>query len=109
MIEDPTLEEPPEFFVMIDKVFLILYSIEMFVKISGLGFIWAKGSYLRDYWNILDFVIVMSGYVTLYLEGMASGAATGHRKEIGENDGFGGGTDLTGLRVFRVLRPLKTI
>ena len=81
----------------------------MFVKISGLGFVWAKGSYLRDYWNILDFVIVISGYVTLYLEGMAQGAASGHKKEFGEDTGFGGGADLTGLRVFRVLRPLKTI
>lgn len=109
MIEDPTLDEAPPFFAIIDKVFLGLYSVEMAFKITGLGFILAKNSYLRDYWNILDFVIVISGYVTLYLEGQAYGAATGYKIEVGENMAVGGGTDLTGLRVFRVLRPLKTI
>lgn len=35
-----------------------MYTIEMSLKIIGLGFIFSKGSYLRDGWNILDFVIV---------------------------------------------------
>lgn len=38
----------------------------MTVKILGLGFIFnGKKSYLRDIWNILDFIIVMSSYLTL--------------------------------------------
>ena len=60
----------------------------MFLKISGLGFVWNSGSYLRDSWNILDFIIVMSGY----LEYMNLG-----------------GMKLSVLRSFRVLRPLRTI
>ena len=95
MVEDPTVEIQPPFFIEVDKIFLILYSIEMFLKIFGLGFIMAEGSYLRDYWNILDFVIVISGYLTLLTES----EGTGQEKSI----------DLTGLRVFRVMRPLKTI
>jgi hypothetical protein len=39
MIEDPTLKEPPQFFADVDKVFLILYTIEMVLKIFGHGFI----------------------------------------------------------------------
>jgi len=35
----------------------------MLLKILGLGFICNKGSYLRDPWNILDFVIVTLAYV----------------------------------------------
>jgi hypothetical protein len=60
----------------------------MVLKISGLGFVLNSGSYLRDSWNILDFIIVMSGY----LEYMDMG-----------------GMKLSVLRSFRVLRPLRTI
>jgi hypothetical protein len=38
----------------------------MILKIIGLGFVLEKESYLRDPWNILDFVIVMSSYLLVY-------------------------------------------
>ena len=44
----------------IDWVFLYLYTIEMMLKISGLGLILDEKSYIRDPWNILDFVIVFT-------------------------------------------------
>ena len=44
----------------IDWVFLYLYTIEMMLKISGLGLILNEKSYIRDPWNILDFVIVFT-------------------------------------------------
>ncbi len=50
---------------VIEYIFLALYSLEMIFKILGLGFLFNKGAYLRDPWNILDFVIVMSAYLTL--------------------------------------------
>jgi Ion transport protein len=65
------------------------YTFEMTIKIMGLGFILNKGSYLRDPWNDLDFVIVSSGLITLFFSGSK--------------------LNLGGLRSFRVLRPLKTI
>jgi hypothetical protein len=34
----------------------------MIIKIMGIGFVFDEGSYLRDAWNILDFVIVISSY-----------------------------------------------
>jgi hypothetical protein len=49
----------------IELIFLILYTIEMALKIIGLGFILNKGSYLRDAWNVLDFVIVISAYIPI--------------------------------------------
>jgi len=61
----------------------------MVLKILALGFILNKGSYLRDSWNILDFIIVMSGYVGYIFQG--------------------GGANLSVLRSFRVIRPLRTI
>ena len=65
MIEDPADKDPPPIFADVDKIFLVLYSLEMIFKILGLGLIMAEKAYLRDYWNILDFVIVISGYLTL--------------------------------------------
>lgn len=62
----------------------------MSFKIIGLGFILNKGSYLRDSWNILDFVIVSSAWLP-YVSGSSSGGG------------------LSSLRVLRVLRPLRTI
>lgn len=51
MMEDPTEEHPSEFFVVIDNVFLVLYTVEMVIKITGMGLFWAEESYLRDNWN----------------------------------------------------------
>lgn len=35
----------------------------MVLKILGMGFVFNRDAYLRDAWNILDFVIVMVGYL----------------------------------------------
>jgi Ion transport protein len=48
----------------IEKVFLALYSLEMVLKILAFGFIFGEETYLKDPWNILDFVIVMSAWLT---------------------------------------------
>lgn len=68
--------------------FLTLYTMEMFFKITAMGFIIPKKSYIRDPWNILDFVIVITSYLPYIM---------------------GSGANITVLRAFRVLRPLKTI
>ena len=57
-LEDPTAEQQDSFFILIDYIFLALYTLEMFLKIFGQGFLMNSGAYLRDYWNMLDFVIV---------------------------------------------------
>lgn len=89
-LEDPTDPDASNSRPMqiLDQVFLALYTLEMALKILGLGFILNKGSYLRDNWNILDFIIVVSAYLQLLLSS---------------------GANLSVLRSFRVLRPLKTI
>lgn len=55
-----------------------------------MGFLFTKGAYLRDGWNILDFIIVVSS-VLPYLMGSDSGVS------------------LTALRSLRILRPLKSV
>jgi hypothetical protein len=61
----------------------------MVLKILGMGFILNENSYLRDGWNIIDFVVVVVGYVQLFSEDS--------------------NINLGGLRTFRVLRPLRSI
>lgn len=106
MSENPADPEPPELLEQIDQAFLVLYSIEMICKILGYGFILGPDAYLKDSWNILDFVIVTSGYLTLMTE--KKDEEVQMLNEMGDED-EGGGIDLAGLRVFRVMRPLKTV
>lgn len=73
-----------------DPMFLYLYTVEMGLKILALGFILNEGSYLRDYWNILDFTIISTGYLPLIM-------------------GSDSSVNLSSLRSLRVLRPLRTI
>jgi len=41
--------------------FLGIFCVEATFKIVALGFILHKGSYLRSAWNIMDFVVVVTG------------------------------------------------
>jgi hypothetical protein len=90
-MNDPTIAEAdtPSWSKTLSLVYLVLYSVEMTLKILGLGFFFGQGSYLSDAWNVLDFIIVVSGYLELLSEGS--------------------GVSLSALRVLRVLRPLRTI
>lgn len=89
-LDDPTTDGPDNSFsTIMDKVFLAIYTLEMTLKIFGMGFILSRNSYLRDAWNIMDFVIV----VTAYLPYIVSSSNVG----------------LQSLRSLRVLRPLRTI
>lgn len=71
-----------------ETTFTIIYVTEMVLKISAFGFLFNKGAYLRDLWNILDFVIVVTSLLPLIV-----------------NIGF----SVNALRAIRVLRPLRTI
>ena len=77
----------------------------MILKIAGLGFIFGKDTYLRDAWNILDFIIVTSSWLT-YISVDTSQEQNIYEPNIDESSAS---FDLTSLRTFRVARPLKTI
>ena len=84
---DSQVEETPTE-KSIEIAFQIVYTLEMFLRVFSLGFVFGKGAYLKSYWNILDFICVVTGYMGM----------------IG-----GGGSSLAGIRAFRVLRPLRTV
>jgi hypothetical protein len=72
----------------------------MVIKILSRGLVLNEGAYLRDAFNILDFVIVMSSLLTIF-QTNTSTQVTGTKKKQG--------VSLNSLRVFRVLRPLRSI
>ena len=64
-LEDPQAVSTTKTADAIENVFLALYTIEMVLKIVGMGFVSGKDAYLKDPWNILDFTIVSSAYLTV--------------------------------------------
>ncbi|XP_061741451.1 voltage-dependent P/Q-type calcium channel subunit alpha-1A isoform X6 [Nerophis ophidion] len=77
-----------------DYVFTGVFTFEMLIKMVDLGLVLHQGSYFRDLWNILDFIVVSGALVAFAFTGSSKG------KDI---------STIKSLRVLRVLRPLKTI
>uniref|UniRef100_A0A3P8ZLG1 Voltage-dependent L-type calcium channel subunit alpha n=1 Tax=Esox lucius TaxID=8010 RepID=A0A3P8ZLG1_ESOLU len=88
----------------LEYIFLIIFSIECFLKIISYGFLFHEGAYLRNCWNILDFVCVSVGLFAVI--GDAITYISGVEAQPGEK---GGGFDMKALRAFRVLRPLRLV
>ncbi|XP_068969514.1 voltage-dependent calcium channel type A subunit alpha-1 isoform X20 [Bombus flavifrons] len=96
--EDPVKENSPrnEILNYFDYAFTGVFTVEMILKIIDLGIILHPGSYLREFWNIMDAVVVICAAVSFAFDMTGSSA--------GQNL-----STIKSLRVLRVLRPLKTI
>ncbi|XP_076286431.1 calcium voltage-gated channel subunit cacophony isoform X14 [Lasioglossum baleicum] len=96
--EDPVWEKSPRNDVLnyFDYAFTGVFTVEMILKIIDLGIILHPGSYLREFWNIMDAVVVICAAVSFAFDMTGSSA--------GQNL-----STIKSLRVLRVLRPLKTI
>ncbi|MBN3323874.1 CAC1B protein, partial [Atractosteus spatula] len=70
-----------------EPYFIGIFCFEAGIKIIALGFVLHKGSYLRNGWNVMDFVVVLTGILAT----------------------VGTDFDLRTLRAVRVLRPLKLV
>ncbi|KAM8868460.1 calcium channel, voltage-dependent, L type, alpha 1D subunit, a isoform 12-T12 [Synchiropus picturatus] len=98
----------------VEYAFLIIFTIETFLKIIAYGLVMHQNAYVRNGWNMLDFVIVVIGLFSVVLE-----ILTKEDKGEGEGDethltmhghgGKPGGFDVKALRAFRVLRPLRLV
>jgi voltage-dependent calcium channel L type alpha-1D len=86
-LENPKSDETPTYEAVGEIVFLVCFSAEMIAKIIAFGVVLHAGSYLRDPWNRMDFVIVLLMYPSLI-------------------PGFG---NYTAFRALRVLRPLRSM
>ncbi|XP_043108216.1 calcium channel, voltage-dependent, P/Q type, alpha 1A subunit, b isoform X4 [Puntigrus tetrazona] len=94
--EDPVWPDSPRNNVLryFDYVFTGVFTFEMLIKMVVLGLVLHEGSYFRDLWNFLDFVVVSGALVAFAFTGSSKS------KDI---------SIIKSLRVLRVLRPLKTI
>eukprot|EP00063_Salmo_salar_P041136 XP_014015971.1 PREDICTED: voltage-dependent N-type calcium channel subunit alpha-1B-like isoform X3 [Salmo salar] len=104
--EDPVQANAPRNNVLkyLDYVFTGVFTFEMVIKMVDLGLLLHPGSYFRDLWNILDFIVVSGALVAFAFSsfmGPPQGVPRGSKgKDI---------STIKSLRVLRVLRPLKTI
>lgn len=48
----------------VEYVFLVIFTIETFTKILAYGLVMHPSAYIRSGWNLLDFVIVIVGYLS---------------------------------------------
>ncbi|XP_028818264.1 voltage-dependent R-type calcium channel subunit alpha-1E isoform X4 [Denticeps clupeoides] len=97
--EDPVLtnSEWNKVLRYFDYVFTGVFTFEMIIKMIDQGLILHNGSYFRDLWNILDFIVVVGALVAFALTNVMGDNKVSDIKTI------------KSLRVLRVLRPLKTI
>lgn len=68
-------------------VFTSIFTFEALTKIIAMGFICGHKAYLKDAWNWLDFIVVVTSLLTA-MPGMAN---------------------ISGLRTFRLFRPLRSL
>ncbi|XP_069956882.1 muscle calcium channel subunit alpha-1 isoform X11 [Cherax quadricarinatus] len=81
----------------IEIIFMVIFTLECFMKIIAYGFVLHPGAYIRSVWNTLDFLIVVIGLVSGALDFLMQG------------EGGEAGFDVKALRAFRVLRPLRLV
>jgi hypothetical protein len=72
---------------VIEIILTAIYILEFALKVLAKGFVVHSKSYLRNYWNALDFLVVVVSIL-----GILNSNSKG----------------LKALRTFRIMRPLKT-
>ncbi|MEE6505685.1 hypothetical protein FKM82_005622 [Ascaphus truei] len=88
----------------VEYIFLIIFTVESFLKIIAYGLVMHPSAYIRNGWNLLDFVIVVIGLFSVILEQFSHKQGDAHHMS-----GKPGGFDVKALRAFRVLRPLRLV
>ncbi|XP_050996932.1 voltage-dependent L-type calcium channel subunit alpha-1D isoform X4 [Acomys russatus] len=88
----------------VEYAFLIIFTVETFLKIIAYGLLLHPNAYVRNGWNLLDFVIVIVGLFSVILEQLTKETEGGNHAS-----GKSGGFDVKALRAFRVLRPLRLV
>ena len=94
-LDTPILDDPYQRSTigLILQFISIIFICECVFKVIVLGFTIGEKTYLKDNWNILDFIIVMFSVLTWVLESLNS-----------KNISF-----MRGFRALRALRPLRVV
>ena len=91
-IDSPSLNDPYQkasLNILLTTI-SIIFCMECALKIIVMGFYFGKNSYLKDNWNVLDFIIVSFSILTWILESFS-------------------GFDISFVRGFRALRALRPL
>ena len=72
----------------VDLTFLIIFAIEMVIKMLAQGLMLHPNSYLRQGWNWLDFLVVIIGFIEMFSNGLPG---------------------ISTLRLIKTLRPLRSL
>ena len=86
-IEDPLQKSEKNIFDVLEWVFNISFTLEMVLKITALGFFGSQHAYMRNPWNVVDFIIVLISWVT----------------------SFFGNTTVYAVRAVRALRAIRMV
>lgn len=70
----------------IEYLFTSVFIVEFILKIVAMGFVMGRNTYLRDGWNFIDFVVVVTGFISFFIPARISA-----------------------IRVIRIIRPLRSI
>eukprot|EP00613_Pedinella_sp_CCMP2098_P008916 CAMPEP_0171677750 /NCGR_PEP_ID=MMETSP0990-20121206/55239_1 /TAXON_ID=483369 /ORGANISM="non described non described, Strain CCMP2098" /LENGTH=580 /DNA_ID=CAMNT_0012264227 /DNA_START=113 /DNA_END=1852 /DNA_ORIENTATION=+ len=64
--QGPTADKKLPFWVgmaYVDFLFIVIFAVECALKIVVQGFLFCPDAYLKDPWNVLDFVVVLVGWI----------------------------------------------
>ncbi|GLI66096.1 hypothetical protein VaNZ11_009698, partial [Volvox africanus] len=98
-VDSPRLEQSSPLgraVAVLDVVFTAIFTLEMLIKVLAKGLILHRHAYLRNGWDILDFLIVSTSLLSLGLT-------------VGGVGGSSTSSALKGVRLIRALRPLRLI
>lgn len=76
-----------DFLTETDIFFAYFFGTEFLLKIIAFGFVLEPCAYLRDGWNVLDFIIVVVSFIDIYISGI----------------------DLSFVKILRLLRTLRPL
>ncbi|CAD8045308.1 unnamed protein product [Paramecium primaurelia] len=79
-------EAPSTWTDSFEYLFTAIFIIEFLLKMIAMGFILDKQTYLRDGWNFIDFIVVITGIISLFIS-----------------------TRVSAIRIVRIMRPLRSI
>lgn len=85
---DPSGTWKSHFLDLCEWVFLVIFTCELIVKMTAYGVIFYRGSYLRDPWCQLDFVVVSLAWIPILYPNFGNYSV---------------------FRAFRALRPLRAL
>ena len=75
------------------NIISIIFILEFVLKVIVMGFYFGERTYLKDEWNILDFIIVLFSIITWILDNISD-----------INVGF-----IKAFRALRALKPLRAL